>query len=415
MRVHKPTLNQFAFLLALNVTNTAFQLLVILLLVQFADTEKLGAYFIALSFSVLLSILVNFGTTQTGLISLKKAEGENERKKISAEILGLRTLPFLVSALICLIAPMLSKSFGTYFLLTLPMIFAEFINPQAYLIATYKSKNYTILNFLLKAFVLISIYVFKTDLNIIEFTILATGSCMTILNLIYLPSSLLQKGTLFFYPKLNKIISLTSENVLIMGNGITGQLQQSLFLFALPSIASPLFVSSYGFIDKLISSFRMLINAYGTAFMPRAAGLHKEGFDQWKMIKQQQNTILTIGCVLIALIMFIFPHQLLMLLFMGKKTEAAFFTQTAILIQAISMVPLLIALNVLNVAEVFLEKKYTLHFKGGLLLLLITVISITALKYTLPFFVAGYYPMIIEGASLIVSLSIVQKIRNAQP
>jgi O-antigen/teichoic acid export membrane protein len=202
---------------------------------------------------------------------------------------------------------------------------------------------------------------------------------------------------------------------MIMGNGITGQLQQSLFLFALPSIASPLFVSSYGFIDKLISSFRMLINAYGTAFMPRAAGLHKEGFDQWKMIKQQQNTILTIGCVLIALIMFIFPHQLLMLLFMGKKTEAAFFTQTAILIQAISMVPLLMALNVLNVAEVFLEKKYTLHFKGGLLLLLITVISITALKYTLPFFVAGYYPMIIEGASLIVSLSIVQKIRNAQP
>ena len=42
-------------------------------------------------------------------------------------------------------------------------------------------------------------------------------------------------------------------------DGITVHLQQSLFLFALPAFASPIFLSAYGLIDKLISSCRMMV------------------------------------------------------------------------------------------------------------------------------------------------------------
>jgi len=384
------------------------------MLVQYANPEQLGIYFIALSFSVLLSIFVNFGTSQTALISLKKADTEEERMIIAAETLGVRLFPLMLSAIICILAPFFIENYGFFFLLSLPMIFAEFLNPQVYLIATYRIKTYMLLNFALKSFLLATIYLFRTDPQIIAGTLLSTGLINVLLNIVFLPSTFLKKDTLSHFPNTQKIRALTSENALIMGNGITGQLQQSLFLFALPGFASPIFVSAYGFIDKLISSFRMLINAYGNAFMPRAAGLHKEGFEQWKKNKQQQNVVLTIGCVIIAMIMFVFPEQLLHILLLGKQKDAPFFIQTATLIKAISMVPLLMAINLLNVAETFLEKKYTLHFKGGLILLLITILSIALLNYSLPYYMAGYYPMIIEGTSLIISLFIVQQIRNAQ-
>ena len=414
MKIHLPTLNQFAFILALNVTNTIFQLATILILVQHADAEKLGAYFIALSFSVLLSIFINFGTAQTALIAFKKADSSLEQKTIAANILGLRSLPFLLSALASVFAPLVSKEYGNYILLTLPMLSAEFLNPQVHLIAHYNTKYYTLLNLLLKSILLGFIFLYKDSPYLIEISLLGAGLSSFLLNTVFLRSTLLQSGVLSQFPSFQKIKSLIAENALIMGNGFTGQLQQSLFLFALPGIASPVFVSAYGFIDKLISSFRMLISAYGTAFLPRAAGLHKEGYEQWRKTKRQQNIILSIGCLVIVLIMFLFPDQLLSLLLFGKNREHDFFEQTSDLIRAISFVPLLISLNLLNVAEIFLEKKYTLHFKGGLFLLIITGLSIITIKNFLPFYWAGFYPLLIEGAALLTSLFIVQQIRHAK-
>lgn len=408
MKVHLPTINQFIYLLALNVTNAVFQLLLILLLVQHTDASKLGFYFVALSFSVLLSIFVNFGTGQTATIAIKKADTALERKSILAETIAIRFFPFIFSILISFCSIVIAPDYSSFILLTIPIIVAEFINPQVYLIATYNIKKYAILNIAFRIILFGSIYFYRDQDNIIELSLLGTGIMMTILNFLFL-----QKGIWSEFPKMPKLLTVMYSNAPVMANGLVGQLQQSLFLFALPTVATPIFVSAYGFIDKLISSFRMMVNAYGNAFMPRAATLHKKSTEQWKKNKRQQNIIIMMICSIIALVMFLFPDQLLELLMLGKKRDQAFFEQTVYLIQTISIVPLLIALNLLNVAEVFLEKKYTLYFKGGLALLLITLLSIAALNKGIPFSYAGYYPVLMEGATLLISLLIVQKIRNA--
>ena len=103
-----------------------------------------------------------------------------------------------------------------------------------------------------------------------------------ILHLLYLPSTFFQKGVTENIPSLNRLQTLFKTNILVTGNGLTVHLQQSMFLFALPSFVSPLFLSAYGLIDKLISSFRMLVNAYSAAVMPHAAGTHNEVFAAWK-------------------------------------------------------------------------------------------------------------------------------------
>ncbi len=413
MKFQFPIINQFVSILALNVTNTLFQLILIPILINHTATNQLGPYFLALSFSVLASIFVNFGTSQTSVVEIKKAANENERHTILVETLALRFLPLCIGIIISCLLPILINN-GIYYLLVLPIIIAEFINPQFYLIAIYKINRYTFLNFILRAVVIIAIIILKDNKNLIEITLLGTGFAMLALNIIYLPFTFLKERISPALPSFKKIKELYSTHILVVGNGLTVHLQQSMFLFALPSFVTPIFLSAYGLIDKLISSFRMLVNTYSSSVMPHAATHHQMGFERWKIFKQQQNRLLFVLCLAAGVIMYIFPEQLLTILFLGKNNNQSFFSEAMQLVKIISPVPLLIALNVLNVSELILEKKFLIYLGAGLLVLLISLFSIDALKLGLPAKYAGYYPVVIEGACLLIYSVIVQKIRNEQ-
>ena len=160
MKFHFPSINQFVSILALNVTNTLFQLLLIPVLINHTANDKLGSYFLALSFSVLASIFVNFGTSQTAVVEIKKAANENERQTILAETLALRFLPLSLAIIISCVLPILLSN-GIYYLLVLPIVLAEFINPQFYLIAIYKIKKYALLNLILRVSLIIILMLFK--------------------------------------------------------------------------------------------------------------------------------------------------------------------------------------------------------------------------------------------------------------
>jgi len=113
--------------------------------------------------------------------------------------------------------------------------------------------------------------------------------------------------------------------------------------------------------------------------------------------------------------MFLFPEQLLTLLLMGKhENNLAFFMQVQQLIKIISIVPMLIALNVLNVTEIFLEKKYASYFGAGVFILFISLLSIDAFQLGLDSKYVGYYPLLIEAIALATSFFIVQRIRFAK-
>lgn len=414
MKFHFPTINQFVSLLIFSITNAAFQLMVIPILVYHINAEKLGVYFLALSFGSLIAIFVNYGTMQTSMVEIKKAITLEDKKRVIANTMAVRFIPLLIAIVIVSTLPLFVKN-GVYYFMILPMILAEFINPQFYLIATYNINKYTFINLFFRLLLLLIIYLMRDSVYIIQISLLGTGVIMLLLNAFYLKTVFFQEGVSEFYPSTEKLIQLLKTNSLVLGNGLTVHLQQSLFLFAIPSFVTPLYLSAYGFIDKLISSFRMLVNAYGSAVMPHAAGTHQLGFEQWKRLKKQQNILLLIFCLLTGGIMFFFTEQLLTLLLMGKHdNNLAFFTQVQSLIKIISIVPMLIALNVLNVTEIFLEKKYASYFGAGVFILFISLLSIDAFVLGLDPKYVGYYPMLIEAIALATSFFIVQRIRFAK-
>ena len=396
----------------LNISNAVFQLLVIPILIHYATPVKLGVYFIALSFGVLASILVNFGSSQTAVVEIRRANNENEKAVISAETLAIRFYPLCIAVLVTIgLAAITDK--GIYYLAILPILFAEFINPQFYLTAEYKINKYSILNIVIRILVLGGIYFFRNNDQLIFIALFSSGLGMFVLNTLFFKQAFFASQLNILWPSIKRIIALIKTHALIVGNGITVHLQQSLFLFALPAFASPIFLSAYGLIDKLISSCRMMVNAYSAAVMPKAAGEHLQGATQWRTLKKQQNSILALACVFAGLILYFFPQFILSLLLLGKSNvDAAFMVEATRLLQLIAVVPLLIALNVLNVAELILDKKFKSYFGAGLIVLLIAVLFILFLYLGLPKYTLGYYPMMIEGACLVIYFLIIQSNRS---
>ena len=396
----------------LNISNAVFQLLVIPILIHYATPIKLGVYFIALSFGVLSSILVNFGSSQTAVVEIRRATKENEKAVISAETLAIRFYPLCIAVLLTIgLAAITDK--GIYYLAILPMLFAEFINPQFYLTAEYKINKYSILNIVIRMLVLGAIYFFRNNDQLIFIALFSSGLGMFLLNALFFKQAFFATQLNVLWPSIKRIIALKKTHALFVGNGITVHLQQSLFLFVLPAFASPIFLSAYGLIDKLISSCRMMVNAYSAAVMPKAAGEHLQGAAQWRTLKKQQNSILSLACVCAGLILYFFPQFNLSLLLLGKSNvDAVFMMEATRLLKLIAIVPLLIALNVLNVAELILDKKLKSYFGAGLIVLLIAVLFILFLYLGLPKYTLGYYPMMIEGSCLVVYFLIIQSNRS---
>jgi O-antigen/teichoic acid export membrane protein len=411
-KIHFPTISQFAALLMLNISNAVFQLLVIPILIHYATPNKLGVYFIALSFGVLASILVNFGSSQTAVVELQRASTDNEKAMISAETLAVRFYPLWIAVIISLGVAAVSDN-GIYFIAILPMLFAELINPQFYLIAQYKINTYSVLNLMIRALVLGFIYVFRNNDQLIFIALMSSGVGMFLLNALFFKVAFPTANLFSLWPNFRRILALIKTHALIVGNGITVHLQQSLFLFALPAFASPIFLSAYGLIDKLISSCRMMLNAYSAAVMPKAAGEHLQGNEQWRTLKKQQNSILALACVCAGLVLYFFPDFILSLLLLGKSNvEQAFMMEAIRLLKLIAIVPLLIALNVFNVAELILDKLFKSYFSAGLIVLLIAVLFILFLYLGLPKYTLGYYPMMIEGACLVIYFLMIQSKRS---
>ena len=100
----------------------------------------------------------------------------------------------------------------------------------------------------------------------------------------------------------------------------------------------------------------MMVNAYSAAIMPKATGEHLQGNAQWRRLKKQQNSILALACIGAGFILYFFPAFILSILLLGKSNvDPAFMLEATRLLKLITFVPLLIALNLLNVAELILD------------------------------------------------------------
>jgi O-antigen/teichoic acid export membrane protein len=399
----------------MQLTNLVSQLLMLPILINHAETVAVGAYFLVLSFSSLAGIFVNFGTNQATIIELQRANMDGDRNrlaKIYANAFAIRLIPMVLCMVVALLLG-ITHTFGHFFLLSLILIIAEFLSPLFYLIALQKMRYYVFFNFLFKLIAFAFIWICRNETGLVGLAIILPGISMILLNILMLMMLRRRDGMPIKFQFNSVTFQTIKVQAPVVANNMTVHLQQSVFLFSISGVASPVFLSAYGFIDKVVGSIRLVVSSYNASFIPIATSAHHTGFGNWKTLRSKHNMVITILSLITAAILFFFSEELVRLFLLGGKEKSAeFIALSGQLLRMISLVPLLIALNALNIMELLMENRFNDYLMAGMIVLLFSASGAVFTHLGLQQRYLGFYPFYIEAVSLLIYLFFVLRNRK---
>ncbi len=399
----------------MQLTNLFSQLLMLPILINHAEPIAVGAFFLVLSFSSLAGIFVNFGTNQATTIELQRANMDGDKYRVAniyANAFAIRLIPMVLCMVIAMLLGV-THTFGHFFLLSVILIIAEFLSPLFYLIAVQKMRYYVVFNFLFKLIAFAFIWIFRNESSLVSMAIILPGISMILLNLLMLLMLRRRDGMPIKF-KFNSVTFQTMKvQAPVVANNMTVHLQQSVFLFSISSVASPVFLSAYGFIDKVVGSIRLVVSSYNASLIPIATSAHHTGFGNWKTLRSKHNMVITILSLVTAAVLFFFSEELVRLFLLGGKEKSAeFIALSGQLLRMISLVPLLIALNALNIMELLMENRFNDYLMAGMIVLLFSASGAVFTHLGLQQRYLGFYPFYIEAVSLLIYLFFVLRNRK---
>lgn len=385
----------FMHLGMIQVSNALVQLLLFPFIIRKTGLEAFGPVVVANSYAALMGLLVNWGTSISGIKDAAAAQGSQQKLSLlfSQTLLVrivLLTLPLLSLPIVWMVAPNLF----IYILLAMPLVLAELINPLYFFNGTEKLLPFNISNLLGKVAAVLLILFFvngPAGAKWVNFLMALPALLVFAALNIYL----FKKQQLHWVPvKRSMITASIKRNLPLAGNNLSVQLQQSFFLFVLSASSNALLLGAYAIIDKVLWGFRLILIAFSNALMPKAVHLAAINPELARRRKRQINGVLAAMFSLVALLLYAKPEWIVMW-FAGKDIALA-----STLARAVALVPLLMALNALNVIEMLVQQRYRDIFKIALLLTAITIVTSLALFNNGSLKTIAWYPVSMEAAAL---------------
>ena len=394
IKSNMPFLSNFFNLGFIQVSNAVIQILLFPLIIHVVGLGNFGLVMVANSVASLAGLIINYGTGLSGIkdVTIHKENPSTLSKtvytifftRLSLSILCLTALPVLYLANYNL----------TYLLLATPILLTEIVNPLFFFTGIEKLFLYNLTNLISKlmaaVFILLMI---KTQENApwVNFYLGIFNLFFYLLLGIYTIKKY-SLGKVSFH--LSAVYSLLKHNFYLVGNNISVQLQQSFFLFTIATTHNPLLLGAYSLCDKIVWSFRLLLTAFSGATFPKAVRLYQEGESLWYAYKRKTNQYLA-GFFLLAGLSLFFLSPLITRILTGSED-----TLTSSFIRAVSFVPFVSSMNVLNVLDLLIKNRYSDIFKISMILLAITILTSLLLITFSSASYFGYYPLIIESCSI---------------
>lgn len=394
----------FFHLVSIQASNAIIQILLFPLIIHVTGLEEFGIVMLANTYANLNAILINYGTNQSGIkdVALYK-ENPKELATVFYTTYFARIILFGLSLAVLVVLYLLNYLHVRYFIFALTLIFAEVLNPFFFFAGIEKVSKYNLANLISKLSSAILIYCFVTspDLGIwVNFLLGITNTVAYLILSIYL----IRKYHLFQYIiPWSSLVNFFKKNFFLVGNNMSVSLQQSIFVFALSLTGDKIVLGAYSFCDKIVWSFRMLIIALTTAVFPHAVNIYKDKVERWKEFRRRMNKFLAIGFALVAIGILIFA-PFIVVLFTKTHNELAI-TYTRL----ICLVPLIAALNSMNVIDLLLKNKYHYIFIIGLILLIVSAITTWCFMKFGDIASYGYYQVIVEIFSIPLYLYYIRK------
>lgn len=405
------TIFSFIHLSIIQGTNVLLQLFLIPIILRKVGLSEFGLIMLASSYAALISILVNFGSNQTGVkdIALYK-DLPKELAKTFYSIYYSRLVFLIVSLVLLYLISYFFLPTNTllHFVFAGLIIVSELFNPFFFFVGLQKLFIYNLVNLLSKLVsVILILLLIKSPVDSLYVNLIIGGS--QTLGFLGLFIYLIKKYELFnFRLPIHLIGQYIRKNMYLTGNNLSVQLQQSVFLLSLSALGNASLLGAYSLCDKLVWSARMVIISFFNAIFPKAVVLNKENPEKWKVLKKKLNWGIAALFSMTALVLYFFADLIVMLIVGHEDALSARF------IQSISIVPLIIGLNVLNVADLLLHNQYQSIFIISLILLGIAFVLTWIFMYLGKTDLYGFYPLFAEIGSIPLYLYFIKRISASE-
>lgn len=398
-----PIISNFTHLSMIQVSNAIMQLLLFPIIIRVVGMEAFGKVSVAFAYASTMGILVNYGTSLSTIKDIASATNHHQRSFVYTETLLLRIVVVIIPCICLFLTPLLQNDYTVLFLFATPVILAEVLNPLSFYTGLEKILPYNIANLAAKLLSAagILLWVQKPDDAYLVNCIFGMASicCFVFLHL-HLHQHWQIRWT---HVQKDRVFALLKQNFPLTGNNLTVQLQQSLFLFFLSGYSNPIILGAYAVCDKIVWSFRLFIIAFCGAIFPTAIRTFQDSPAKAMHQKRQINLLFTVVFGIAGIILIAWP-QLAVWLFTGEQDST-----TILYVRSVGFVPLLAALNALNVIELLIKNQYKQLFQIGLIVLGATLIVSwwIAASGLSDFF--GYYLLFTETIALIAYLIFLRK------
>jgi O-antigen/teichoic acid export membrane protein len=387
-------------------SNAVIQILLFPIIIHIVGLAEFGHVMVANSYATLVGLLINYGSNQSGIKDV--AIGKSDTKMLAATFYTIfysRGILFLISLIILPILFVCHVPGIEYFLFANTIIFAEVVNPFFFFIGVEKLFLYNITNLIAKICSACAIIFFVRSSGQSYWVnfYLGVASATAYLAITILLIGKYELAQYWNGVSIKQLRRYFGINFYLAANNLSVQLQQSFFLFTVSATGDALVLGAYSLCDKLVWSFRILIISFSNAIYPRAVNIFYTNKLKWKRYKRQINIGLAIVFFIVAVVLFFFPSQVVWL-FTGKYDALS-----VIYIRSACLVPLIMALNSLNVMDLLMRNEYKSIFKIAVALFIITVSMSLLLSAWHNTSLFGYYPVIVEISSLPLSLYFISK------
>ncbi len=393
----KRSISNLFHLGSVQATNVLLQLILIPLVLKRVGLEANGYVLISLSLSGFISILLNYASNQTGPIDVKLSIGDIlTAEKTLAPLFGIRFIFFVLYLGVAIGSYLLHFSFSVFLLGISALVFSEVINPYIYFLGLEQLKYYNLANLFSRVISFFLIFHFILDPSYAPFVNSLVGI-----------SQLLGFGFLWVYlfktKKITKgVFSFRGtayafrKNFPLTVSNLAVHLQQSVYLYGLGFMGNPVVLGAYAIADKIIWGIRMLLIAFSNSIYPIAIEIHHRSYEEWLGFRRKVNKFLFFMLFGLGILIFLFA-PLIAFWLSNSSDEKLVIT----FIRWISIVPLIIGLNALNVMEILMDKTFSIQLRLSISIFIISIVLTLVCLILLPLNFAIIYLLLIESICLV--------------
>jgi O-antigen/teichoic acid export membrane protein len=366
---------------AIQLTNMLLQFYLIALVISRVGIATNGLVLTALSLAWLACILLNYAGNQTIPLAFAKeqsADTPRERAEVVTDNLIVRLLFFLLASIIIAIVYTQGFSFGIYLVGAIPILFSEFINPQAFYLSLNKMQFFNVANLIGRSVGVALVWYTLYDIADAPMVNAWVGIGLSIAYLFLWVHLVSNKIISFASVSIDRVKKMLHHHFPLVGGNVVVQLQQSVFLYALGLTANPVVLGAYSIVDRITSGVRNILIAFSNAIFPLSIKTMDEDAQAWLAMRKKLNDFLFISLMVMGFGIWFFAETIAQ--WFSKGVEVTIVTAY---IKWLAPIPFVIGINALNVLELIVKKKFKTQFNINVILMCSSVLLAAVFIYAL--------------------------------